>query len=285
MARQRRIDFEGAVHHVMNRGVNRQPIFFGDADRIEFGRRLADIHERFGVETLAYCLMGNHYHLLLHTPAGELSAAMHRLASLFTRHTNDRVGRDGPLFRSRFHSILVTTDAYLLTATRYIHRNALDRPGVNSIRDYRWSSYHAYMGHRPTPTFVETDRVLGCFGGDRKAFAAFHADETPAVGHERPASVADVVQLLDFVVAEDELLREGDTASAGWLERTLTVLLIDRFHDAPWTSDLLAQCSFGSPTARRMAFHRARQRRTADAVVARTMTRLESILTNRVLAA
>jgi REP element-mobilizing transposase RayT len=83
----------------MNRGVNREPTFFADVDRRQFGHRLADIHERFGVETLAYCLMDNHYHLLLRARDGGLSRAMHHLGLVYTRRTNDRLGRDGPLFR------------------------------------------------------------------------------------------------------------------------------------------------------------------------------------------
>ena len=80
-------------------------MFFADEDRIEFGRVLGEIHERFGVETLAYCLVPNHYHLLLRCPDGGLSAAMQHLGSTFTRRMNDRAGRDGPLFRGRFHAI------------------------------------------------------------------------------------------------------------------------------------------------------------------------------------
>ena len=284
MSRQQRIDFEGAVHHVMNRGVNHQQIFFDDADRIEFGRRLADIHERFGVETLAYCLMGNHYHLLLRTPTGGISAAMHRLASLYSRHTNDRAGRDGPLFRSRFHSILVATDAYLLTATRYIHRNPLDLRGVDSVSNYRWSSYPAYIGQRRVPSFVRTDLVLGCFSQDAAAFARFHDNDSVAtLGH--PSDAADIMQMIEFAIAEDDLLSGDDTSSPAWLERTITVLLVDGFPNAPWHAALVSRCSFASPNARRMAIARARHRQSTDPTVARVAARLESSLPNSTLAA
>ena len=102
----------------MNRGANRSSIFFDDNDRIEVGQRLAEIHERFEIEVRAYCLMANHFHLLLHCPNGGLSPAMQRFSSLFTRHVNDRHGRDGSIFRGRFHSRVIAEETYLLNADR-----------------------------------------------------------------------------------------------------------------------------------------------------------------------
>jgi REP element-mobilizing transposase RayT len=150
----------------MNRGVNHMDVFFDDADRIEFGARLSDIHQRFGVETHAYCLMGNHYHLLLHCPEGALSDSMQRLGSVYTRHVNDRLGRDGPIFRGRFHSRLVESDAHLLAACRYIHRNPLELPGVAVPDDYRWSSHRTYLGLRRRPPWMHIDVVLDLVGGE-----------------------------------------------------------------------------------------------------------------------
>ena len=269
MARKRRIDIEGGIHHVMNRGVNRQAIFFADDDRIEFGRRLADIYQRFGVETLAYCLMGNHYHLLLRTPRGGLSEAMHRLGALYTRHTNDRVGRDGPMFRSRFHSILVTTDSYLLTATRYIHRNALDIAGVDSIGDYRWSSYPAYAGMRRSPSFLRTDLIAGMFDGDTTALADFHLGEQATVGHqERLRSVAELQELVGFVLAVDDLHNGGDGASPRGRDRTLLVLYLDRVEEVALGVELEHHLGFPSATARRSAQRRAKRRLAVDPVIA-----------------
>ena len=269
----------------MNRRVNHQLIFFDDSDRIEFGRRLADIHEQFGVETLAYCLMGNHYHLLLRTPAAGLSAAMHRLASLYSRNTNDRTNRDGPLFRSRFHSILVTTDAYLLTATRYIHRNPLDLRGVDSFSDYRWSSYPVYIGQRRAPSFVRTDLVLGCFGQDAAAFATFHDNDSAVATFGQPSDAADIMQMIEFAIAEDDLLSGHDTSSPAWLERTITVLLVDEFPNAPWHAAVVSGCAFTSPNARRTAISRARHRQSTDPTVARVAARLQSLLPSSTLAA
>ena len=88
--------------------------------------RTARTRLAIGVATLAYCLMGNHVHLVLHAPDGALPEAMHHLTSVYSRHVNDRLARDGPLVRGRFHSIPVESDLQLLTVTRYVHRNPLD---------------------------------------------------------------------------------------------------------------------------------------------------------------
>lgn len=133
MGRALRPDRPGGWYHVVNRGVDHQPIFFDDSDRVDFGRLLGVGHDRFGVEVHAYCLMTNHFHLLVHCPNGGLSDFMHDVTATFTRHVNDRLGRDGPLVRGRFRSFIVDSDAYVLCATRYIHRNPLDIADVHDI--------------------------------------------------------------------------------------------------------------------------------------------------------
>ncbi len=150
----------------MNRGIDHADVFFADSDRVEFGQRLGDVFDRFGIRTHAYCLMDNHFHLLWHCPEGGLSDAMQRLGSLYTRHVNDRLGRDGALFRGRFHSRLITEDAHLVATVRYIHRNALDLDGVARVRDYRWSSHRAYLGLRIPPPWLCTDHVFDGWTAD-----------------------------------------------------------------------------------------------------------------------
>ena len=120
----------------MNRGAARQTIFNTTPDGDRF-LELIDLGcARFDVKVLAYCLMSNHYHLLVLVPDGVLSQFMHLVGSRYTRHFNDSVGRDGPLLRARFHSIYVDTDEYLACAGRYVHRNPLDvRPRVARAAD------------------------------------------------------------------------------------------------------------------------------------------------------
>ena len=205
MARSPRCDPENGWHHVMNRGVNHMAVFFDDVDRIEFGGRLADIHDRFGVQTHAYCLMGNHFHLLLHCPRGGLSLSMQRLGSVYTRHVNDRLGRDGSIFRGRFHSRLIESDAYLLAACRYIHRNPLELPTVSGPETYRWSSHRTYLGLRRRPAWLYTGVVLDLVGGAAAFDRMVRADERP-----RPHtafSESDIRQLVDaaaMVLSERE---------------------------------------------------------------------------------
>lgn len=160
MGRPPRIDFEGAWHHVLNRGTNHQRLFFTSRDGDRFLTLVAQGCDRFGVETHAFCLMSNHFHLLLHTPVGGLSRFVHFVASQYARAVNPRVGRDGPMFRSRFRSRLVDTPRYRAQAGRYIHLNAKDMPGVADLARYRWSSYRFYLGVEPAPDWLRTGVLL-----------------------------------------------------------------------------------------------------------------------------
>lgn len=145
MARPLRTDFEGAWHHVMHRGRRKEPTFRSDADRYDFLELLERIHGRFGVEINAFALMGNHYHLLVHTPEGQLSRAMQYLDGVYTQRFNRRYGLDGSLFRGRFTSKLVDTDGYLSDVVRYIHRNPRGIGFEDRLPDYSWSSYPIFL--------------------------------------------------------------------------------------------------------------------------------------------
>ena len=206
MPRPLRIDIDDGWQHVMNRGIDHADVFFVDSDRIEFGQRLADVFDRFGIRTHAYCLMDNHFHLLWHCPDGRLSDAMQRLSSLYTRHVNDRLGRDGALFRGRFHSRLITDDAHLVAAVRYIHRNALDLDGVTSARDYRWSSHRAYLGLRTPPPWLCTDHVFD--GWTPHEIDRFIDRPLNSVRQPMECDLAALVETIEFVLAERGLSAE-----------------------------------------------------------------------------
>lgn len=267
-----RSDEPGAVHHVMNRGVDRQAVFFDDRDRIEFGARLAEAHERFGLDVLAYCLMTTHYHLLVRTGTESLSDAMHHIGSVYTRRTNDRVGRDGPLFRGRFHAIRVDTDWYLKCAARYIHRNPLAIRGVDDPAAYRWSSLRTYEAFRAAPPFLATDLLLGLHDGDVDELAAFTREPDREAS---PTDAADLRTLIHFEVARDDIEHGSDDQAQRWIARTVERLVVAALPPGPLRDSLVPHDAPSSP-ADTKALARARAR-ADDPVIARIT---QSVLAN-----
>jgi putative transposase len=122
MARPLRIQYPGAVYHVMNRGGSRQKIFLDEKDHQVFLNTIGEIYDRWGVEVFGWCLMGNHYHLCLRTAEGNLSRVMRHLDGLYTQRFNRFHGRDGALFRGRYKAIVVDKDNYLAQVVRYMSR-------------------------------------------------------------------------------------------------------------------------------------------------------------------
>ena len=118
-----RCEFEGAIYHVMARGIERRAIFRDDADRYRFLDKLQESLERHQVSLYAQTLMSNHYHLLLMTPRGNLSRFMQQFVTSYTVYFNTRHHRTGPLFAGRYKAPLVEGDEYLLKLVRYIHLN------------------------------------------------------------------------------------------------------------------------------------------------------------------
>ena len=135
MARQWRIEFPGALYHVLSRGNSGQDIFVSDDDRYLFLALLKELSERYNVEAYAYVLMSNHYHLLLKTMDANLSKAMQWFGTSFTRKFNLNNQHSGHLFQGRFKSIIVENDFYLLRLSCYIHRNPLRAGIVEQLAD------------------------------------------------------------------------------------------------------------------------------------------------------
>jgi len=135
MSRPLRIEYPGAYYHVMNRGTARQKIFLNDQDRQRFLDLLGQTCQMWGVRVYAYCLMDNHYHLLVETTDAALSRAMRHLDGIYTQRFNRAHGRDGPLFRGRYRAILIEPEEYFMAVARYIHRNPAEaRVGVDISR-------------------------------------------------------------------------------------------------------------------------------------------------------
>ena len=137
---------------------------------------LADIARLWKVEIYAYCLMDNHYHLLLSTPRGGLSRAMRHLDGIYTQKFNRVHHRDGPLFRGRYKAILIDAEEYFLSVVRYIHQNPLGAGVVSDIDRYRWSSHWGYLNKKQCPDWLDTRSVMSRFGG-LKEYRRFMHDE------------------------------------------------------------------------------------------------------------
>jgi len=167
MARPLRIEFKGALYHILSRGNERRNIFSGDDDYKVFLGVLEEMSERFKVDIFAYVLMSNHYHLLIRTNQGNLSKSMQWVGTTYSRRFNLQHFRSGHLFQGRFKSILVQNDAYLMQLSCYIHRNPLRAGLVNRLADYRWSSYRTYAYKASHTKWLNKDLILSqCHGED-----------------------------------------------------------------------------------------------------------------------
>lgn len=162
MARPLRLQFEGALYHLVVRAINRQPFFRDHLDRRRYLENLSRYRGQFGCRLYAYVLMSRHVHLLLETPRGNVSKVMQCLGTSYTSYFNRRHKRRGTLFEGRYQSRLVDKDNYLLEVTRYIHRCHF-HASLKKKRDYPWSSYPIYLGRRISD-LVETEPVLSRFG-------------------------------------------------------------------------------------------------------------------------
>jgi REP element-mobilizing transposase RayT len=167
MARPLRLQYPGALYHVTARGNARQPIYTDARDRQQFLAVLAGVVERFAWQCYAYCLMDNHYHLLIETPRGNLSVGMRQLNGVYTQRFNRRQGRVGHVFQGRFKAIVVEREQYLLALCRYVVLNPVRAGVVKQPERYRWSSYRATAGLDLAPGWLNREWVLAQFSTRR----------------------------------------------------------------------------------------------------------------------
>jgi putative transposase len=163
MARPLRIEFPGAVYHVTSRGNARTDIFEDDGDRERFLKILGKVVKRFNWICHAHCLMDNHYHLLIETPEGNLSAGMRQLNGVYTQSFNRAHDRDGHVFKGRFKAILVEKECHLLELCRYVVLNPVRAGITDQPEHYPWSSYLPTIGKKTVPSFLSTEWLLGNF--------------------------------------------------------------------------------------------------------------------------
>jgi len=167
MSRFLRIEYPGAVYHVTSRGNERKPVFKDEQDRENFLNTLQHVNKRSNWICHAYCLMTNHYHLLIETPDGNLSLGMRQLNGVFTQLVNKRHGRTGYLLQGRYKAILIQKDSHLLEVCRYVVLNPVRAKMVEKPEDYQWSSYLATAGRAKPHPCLTTDWVLRQFGRKR----------------------------------------------------------------------------------------------------------------------
>ena len=177
MARPLRLEYPGALYHVTARGDRRDWIVLDDGDRRAFVERLGRAVERYNWTLYAYCLMGNHYHLLVGTPDANLSRGMQWLNGVYTQSFNRRHGRVGHVFQGRYKAILVEREAYLLELCRYIDLNPVRAGLVANAEEWPWGSHRATRCLETAPSWLAIKEVLALFGtGDTLSRASAYAE-------------------------------------------------------------------------------------------------------------
>lgn len=167
MVRPLRIEFPGALYHITARGDRREAIYEEDADFLMYLGVLSEVIERFNWVCHAYCLMNNHYHLVVETPDANLAKGMRHLNGVFTQASNRKYHRAGHLFQGRYKAILVDGDAYFMELSRYVVLNPVRANMVKMPQDWPWSSYRATVGLDSCPDWLSADAILSMFGNSR----------------------------------------------------------------------------------------------------------------------
>jgi putative transposase len=187
VARPLRLEFAGAFYHLTARGNARAKIFLDDGDRGLFLALLSKEITQQGWRCYAFCLMGDHYHLLIETPEANLVSGMRRLNGVYTQAFNRRHGRVGHVFQGRYKAILVDKDSYAQELCRYIVLNPVRAGIVKRPQDWRWSSYRATAGQSAAPIWLDADWVLRQFGhATRRAQQAYRRFVNAGIGQASP---------------------------------------------------------------------------------------------------
>ena len=185
MARPLRIEYDGALYHITSRGNERKPIYKSDEDRYSFLDGLKQVNKRFNWICHAYCLMNNHYHLVIETPDGNLSKGMRQLNGVYTQGFNRRHRRVGHIFQGRYKAIVIEKESYLLEVSRYVVLNPVRAKAVKKPGEWTWSSYRGTAGiEKPNPCLTP-DWILGQFGSKRWQAEAKYREFVEAGMHEK----------------------------------------------------------------------------------------------------
>ena len=252
MARSMRIEFPGAVYHVTSRGDRREAIFDDDQDAQRFLAVLGQATDRFGARLLAYCLMTNHYHLVLVTPTGGLSLHMRHINGVYAQSYNQRHGLTGHLFQSRYKAILVDRDAYLMALCRYVELNPVRAGLAAAASNWSWSSYAAHVGAAEAPLWLDVASLHAYVLGRPVTTAADHIEaarayaELVAAAPEEPLWAAGLHQQIylgdaDFVARMQALAdpARAQSKQIPHLQRSAPLTLIDWLASCPTREEAL----------------------------------------------
>jgi putative transposase len=251
MARPLRIEYPGALYHVTARGNGGKKIFRYDRDRLYFLYLLGFLAERFHWSCHAYCLMDNHYHLVVETPEGNLSTGMRQLNGIYTQKYNWRYKKTGHIFQGRYKAIIIDRDSYFLKLCRYVVLNPLRAHMVEKPEDWKWSSYRATAGLGRTPPYLTTGSILAQFASNRetaeKQYGNFILE---GISKESPWK-----ELRGQIFLADPHFIEAVKTSVG--QDPKEVLRVQRYAERPSLSDLFPHQIIADKVRRNKVIHDA----------------------------
>src|SRR5450830_131214 len=265
MSRPPRISFPGALYHITSRGNRRTNIFADDKDHLVWLDTLATIVERFNVIVHAFCLMPNHYHLLIETPDANISQAMHYLNGSYARRYNKRHELAGHLTQGRYYPVLIENDAQLLEVARYISLNPVRAKLVLSPDAWRWSSHRSYCGHEAKPAWLTCSTILGHLGSSTKSPADAYADFV-AAGMECANPIAQYRERTNELVARNGAIAPLEDFKKMHVEPAIAMACA--FYDGGYGRAEIARC-FAVSTRTVDRALAARRRLLTDELVSR----------------
>jgi putative transposase len=205
MTRPLRLEYAGALYHVTARGDRKEAIYKDHFDHVAWLGVLGSVCDRCNLVVHSFCQMGNHYHLLLETPDGNLAQGMRQLNGSYTQYFNRRHHLSGHVFQGRYKAILVQKESYLLELVRYIVLNPLRANMVASLDAWQWSSHHHVIGRKKSPPWLATDCLLGLFGNDRASAIEAYSHFVMR-GHGMPSPLREVKH--QFILGDKNFIEE-----------------------------------------------------------------------------
>jgi len=242
MARPLRIEYPGALYHITSRGNAGGKVFLTDEDREGFLRVLSQAVGRFNWLCHTYCLMSNHYHLVVETVDPTLARGMRQLNGVYTQAFNRRHSRSGHVFQGRYKAILVEKDAHLLELARYVVLNPVRAKMVRAAKDWPWSSYRATAGIEPAPPFLTIAWVLSQFGRSSKTAQNAYRQFVSA---GRGSTVWENLRGQVYLGSDEFIEQHAPEGSAEFRE----IPRAQRFVDRPPLGDIVRESTDGKAIA------------------------------------